>query len=537
VRWPLVAWLAGLTCAAGLARDTSFAKADPSEEFFTNARIARLRIEITGTNLTELRRNNRNYVRATVREGDTIYRAVGIHLKGAAGSFRGLEDRPALTLNFDKFEPGQSFHGLDKIHLNNSVQDPSYMTEILCGELFRAAGVPAPRGTPAWVELNGRDLGLYVLKEGFDKTFLRRYFKNANGNLYDGGFLREITEPLYRNSGEGDVPRYAELKDLAAAALEPDPAKRIERLKKVLDLDRFVSFIAMEIVTWHWDGYAMKKNNYRVYHDPAADKIVFFPHGMDQMFWAPNGSILPYFEGLVARQLVEAPEGKRQYRARMAELLTNVFRVEVLTNRLAELQTRIRPALAAISPEAARQHDGAVYSLRNQIVQRARYLERVLLQPEPKPLQFSADGFAPVRGWSKQVLASESPELEQTAGPDGRRSLRIAVGADGKCTSSWRARVELEPGRYRFEARVRTRGVVPLPDPPARTPKGEGAGVRVSGSRQARPNKVIGDTDWQTVEYEFQVEGPSKEVELVCELRATRGEAWFDFASLRLKKK
>src|SRR5207253_9336101 len=136
-----------------------------------------IKIEIKSTNLAALQRNDRAYVPATVREGDIVYTDVGIHLKGAAGSKRDLNDKPALTLNFDKFQDRQKFHGLDKIHLNNSVQDPSYMTELLCGELFRAAGVPAARTTHARVELNGRDLGLYVLKEGFTKTFLRRYFK------------------------------------------------------------------------------------------------------------------------------------------------------------------------------------------------------------------------------------------------------------------------------------------------------------------------------------------------------------------------
>src|SRR5438552_12452465 len=178
------------------AQKANRASGDRSEAFFTHGPVAHLKIEITGTNLTALQRNNRAYALATVREGDTVYESVGVHLKGAAGSFRDLNDRPALTLNFGKFHGGQRFHGLEKIHLNNSVQDPSYMTELLCGDLFRAAGVPAARTTHAVVELNGRGLGLYVLKEGFNKTFLRRYFKNVNGNLFDGGFLQEISAPL-----------------------------------------------------------------------------------------------------------------------------------------------------------------------------------------------------------------------------------------------------------------------------------------------------------------------------------------------------
>jgi len=365
-----------------------------SDQFFINSAIPHLKIEIKGTNLVALRRNNRAYVRSTIREGDTVYSDVGIHVKGAAGSSRDLDDKPALTLHFNKFRDGQRFHGLDKIHLNNSVQDPSYLTELLCGELFRAARmeirrVQIRRSTlermkkragqrrehrlPAQqaVDLNGRDLGLFVLKEGFDKTFLRQYFKNVNGNLWDGGFLQEISGPLQKMSG-AEPGGYAPLKALVAASEEPDFAKRLEKLEQVVDVDRFISFIAMEVMTWHWDGYAMKRNNYRVYHDPDSGKIVFFAHGMDQMFWEPNGPVLPpNLDGLVARSLLQTVEGRRRYRERMGVLLTNVFRVAVLTNRINEVQARIRPELAAINPNEARAHDDSVNSLRNQIVQRA----------------------------------------------------------------------------------------------------------------------------------------------------------------------
>ena len=153
------------------AREDAGAKAkrkkrDVSAEFFSTRVVPHLRIEISDADLAGLRKDDRDYVPCTIREGGSVYSEVGVHLKGGPGSFRGLDDRPSLTLNFDKFVADQKFHGMDKLHLNNSVQDATYVMEIICGDLFRAAGVPAPRGTHARVELNGRDLGLYVLKEG-----------------------------------------------------------------------------------------------------------------------------------------------------------------------------------------------------------------------------------------------------------------------------------------------------------------------------------------------------------------------------------
>src|SRR5262249_54577879 len=121
------------------ARASNKPYSESSEQFFESQNVSRLTIETTDEELQKLKINNRKYVRATVHEGELVYHDVGIHLKGSAGSFRELEDRPSLTLNFDKFNHGQNFHGLDKIHLNNSVQDPSYLTDILCGELFLAA--------------------------------------------------------------------------------------------------------------------------------------------------------------------------------------------------------------------------------------------------------------------------------------------------------------------------------------------------------------------------------------------------------------
>ena len=168
-----------LRCAVTDGRSAG-ASALEVERFLTSGIIPHIHIQIAKTNLARLRQNAREYVRATIHEGDRVYEEVGIHLKGAAGSFRDIDnEKPAFTLNFDKFVDEQKFRGLDKFSLNNSVQDPTYMTEAICSDLFLAAGVPTPRTAHARVSLNGRDLGLYVLKEGFDKAFLKRHFKNA----------------------------------------------------------------------------------------------------------------------------------------------------------------------------------------------------------------------------------------------------------------------------------------------------------------------------------------------------------------------
>src|SRR5207244_1709630 len=116
-----------------------------------------------------------------------------------------------------------------------------------------------------------------------------------------------------------------ELKMLAAAAREPDLPRRWERLQQVLDVERFLSFMAIEIMACHRDGYCLARNNFRIYQDRDSGKIVFFPHGMDQLFGKADASIQPHMHGLIARALLETPEGRQGYRQRVALLLTNVF--------------------------------------------------------------------------------------------------------------------------------------------------------------------------------------------------------------------
>ncbi|HMJ88412.1 MAG TPA: CotH kinase family protein, partial [Candidatus Acidoferrum sp.] len=310
-----------LMAASAFGAETKANKPVPGADIFDNKHVLPITIEISTNELKALQRDARRYARATVREGTNVWNEVGIHLKGAAGSFRGIDDKPALTLHFSKFTPDQKFHGLKKIHLNNSVQDASYMTENLCGELFRRAGVPAARVSYATVVFNGRKKGVYVLKEGFEKEMLGLYFNKTKGNLYDGGFLREITDPLERDEGQGDdVDKWADLKALAAAAQSTNVLTRFDDLSKVLDMERFISFVALEIMMWDWDGYVLNRNNYRVFHDMGSNRMVFFPHGMDQMFWHADAPIYPNMNGLVAQAVVKTHQGRQAYRERFEQI-------------------------------------------------------------------------------------------------------------------------------------------------------------------------------------------------------------------------
>ena len=348
------------------------------DAFFKNGKVVTLELAFDKKEADSLRREPRKYAKATLKEGDKTFANVGVHLKGAAGSWRNFDDKPGLTLNMDKFKDDQRFHGMDKFHLANSVQDPSYLSELICGELFRAAGVPASRVGHALVIINGRKQGLYYIKEGYDRHFIREHFKNDRGNFYDGGFLRDIDQPLQLITTKDDVRDYKDLKALISAAREPDIKKRFAALEKLLEMDSFISYMVLESLTWDWDGYPFKCNNYRIYHNPATNKITFIPSGMDQMFGDPNGPALPGFGGMVAQGVISTPEGKKRYFDRMRIIMKTVFKPDDLVKRLDELEKRVQPALASVDPGAGRDYKNQVNRLKEGIRQRYKNVEAEL---------------------------------------------------------------------------------------------------------------------------------------------------------------
>jgi spore coat protein H len=506
----------GLPARAAEAKTASASskKDERSDAFFADRTVRHFQIELTEAAMDSLRRSPRQKVSGTVREGGKVFTNVAVHVKGM-GSFRPLDEKPSFVLKFNSVDPKQEYCGLSKLMLNNSVQDSSYVCEALSTGLFRDAGVPAGRVTHARVSLNGRELGLCVAIEGMNKHFLRRHFKDPSGNLYDG-YLMDVNRRLNQDNGE-DTSQ-ADVRRLYAACILPNPAERFQALSKVLDVERFASFAAMEMLISHWDGYTLKANNYRLYHDPVSDRFVFIPYGMDSVFRRLNIPVSPPVKSIVGRALFETPEGRRLYEQRLRACYTNVFQFAVITNRMGQLTSKLRGAdvpgfnFSEVERQAA--------MLRTRLGHRVARVADELAGRPPVPLKFDATGVARAGDWRDEYDRG-APTLSRVT-REGRNTL--AINANGlRCRASWRTMVYLEPGLYRFEGMVRTEGIT-----------NGYADLRISGD--TRSLRVTGQTPWTTLQHDFLLE-EGGDVELVCELTAFGGEVWFDANSLRLLKR
>jgi hypothetical protein len=266
--------------------------ADLSAEIYDRSKLPRFDIELPAESIEALNQVSGSddplqgeYVSATLRYDTLTVTNIGLRIKGE-GSFRTLAGKPPFKLKFDEFVNGQTFFGLKRLTLNNMVEDPSFLAERLAYNLFRHAGLPAPRCNSALVYVNGDFYGVYANVETEDKTFLSRWFTSNDGNLYEEGKVdfvpgAEVKFDLETNESADDR---SDLVQLIAAVNTASDATFLQDVGGSLDVDHFLRFSAAEAAVNQWDMYSYTvfyPNNFRIYDDPASGKFVFVPWGMD----------------------------------------------------------------------------------------------------------------------------------------------------------------------------------------------------------------------------------------------------------------
>lgn len=510
--WRSFAVLCGFLLAGDGLAQTSAAP------IFTQSPLREVRVDLTPEALDALRARPRHDVSGTLQIGDHIVTGVQVHLKGQTGSFRPVEDRPSLTLSLPVG------HGITKLHLENSVEDPSLLHSWLGTELFRAAGIPTTTVSHARFSLNGRSLGLYLLREGYDDEFLRRGFGAEAGLLYEpapghdvGGRLSLKNDPP-----PGAVPRgAAALTALAGATRISNPTQRWAALEAALDTSRFATLLAGEILLAHRDGYALARNNFRIHWSPATDRVVFLPHGMDQLLVDADFPREPHLAGSLARAFLSTPEGRRRYQERWDQLAAEWMKPGELASRVNAKVTELGPYLTR--SEAADLRREAADLLRR-IERRSQEVNAQSAVPWPTPMEFISESVS-LSGW-RPMDAPEGGAMQEDSASAGTSRLRVTAGPI--TIASWQTHLLLPTGRYRFEGRAGGRGIQPLP-----FGRHQGAALRVSGDRP-RSEAVTGDSEGIPLFVEFEVTAPEEGVRFQCEVRASAGVAWFETDSLRL---
>lgn len=130
---------------------------------------------------------NEEYVLCSVVIDNEAYKNVAIRAKGNTSLTQVKQygnNRYSFKIEFDHYDGTNSYHGLDKLSLNNIIQDNTYMKDYLTYQMMGYFGVDAPLCSYAYITVNGEDWGLYLAVESVEESFLERRYGRDYGALY-----------------------------------------------------------------------------------------------------------------------------------------------------------------------------------------------------------------------------------------------------------------------------------------------------------------------------------------------------------------
>lgn len=130
---------------------------------------------------------------------DEEYRACAVTIDGEAQGTVGIRakgntslssmaqydnDRYSFKIEFDHYQKKKTYRGLDKLSLNNIIQDATYMKDYWSYTFMNQMGLASPLCSYTEIYVNGEYWGLYLAVEGVEEAFLERNYGEDYGELY-----------------------------------------------------------------------------------------------------------------------------------------------------------------------------------------------------------------------------------------------------------------------------------------------------------------------------------------------------------------
>jgi hypothetical protein len=292
-----------------------------SSELFSRDKVHEMNIVIRRDYFTDIL--NRKY--DNIRYSERMYMPcemtfdgysmdnVGFRIRGnynnlyPKNSFKLKFSEPDLYVGEDSYKnfpenENRRFLGIKRVNLRAAPIDFSLMNEVAGYELYNILGYPCPR--ISWTKLyltktdkNGNIIdpkeyiGLYLLTEDIDKTFLRFNFKNPDGNLYkttDIPATLEYREDIKYYVNPWDGRRIYELRTNEEQDDYSDLQRFVEyinfnwsNIHEVTNLTLLAKYFAASNFQGNWDDYVFLSHNFFLYSDPNVG-FVFIPWDIEQ---------------------------------------------------------------------------------------------------------------------------------------------------------------------------------------------------------------------------------------------------------------
>lgn len=198
-------WAAGTGRIADASTDMAY-----EEKLFDNSVVHTIDIEMEDWDAFLDTCENEEYAQCDIVIDGEAYSEIAIRAKGntSLSSVKSYgNDRYSFKLEFDHYENGKTYYGLDKLSLNNCIQDNTYMKDYLTYQMMNAFGVDAPLCSFISVSVNGEYWGLYLAVEGVEESFLQRNYGSDYGELYK-------PDSMSFGGGRGNAPGEDEMEEI-----------------------------------------------------------------------------------------------------------------------------------------------------------------------------------------------------------------------------------------------------------------------------------------------------------------------------------
>lgn len=220
------------------------------------------------------------------------------------------------------------------------------MKSFLAVEIFKHTDLLTFKIQPVVLYINDVYEGLYYLIEPIDEIFfIKRNIKTSElYKAYNGfAFFNYNDLPDVRKGYEKKFPEdenYYMLEKLIAVT-SSDGEDFPEELEKIFDVDKFLQYWAVTVLTCNWDGVI---HNFCLRRDAVTNKFEIVPWDIDRTFiWDDYRTAFPGDNYLI-RKLMKYPQYRKMYKAHFERLLSEVFNASVLFPKIDSTKTVIRNA-------------------------------------------------------------------------------------------------------------------------------------------------------------------------------------------------